>query len=199
MIVGIIILVLGTLFFALSQESRIGQTQTLTLVYDQQIYSQYGYPCSAMAPLQSYTNYEFNVSSVGTVSFATVTNVNVTDPSGQPINYSYISSKSSYIPDSVLWYQDPHTYGAFASNIAGNYTFDLFGFVGNPNITLSVFRVGSVEQTYYPFNYAVFIAVGFWVIGLILALLSLVWKERWNDHFTFRAPPPPPPPPPESS
>jgi hypothetical protein len=185
-IAGIIILFVGALFLALSQESRIGQTQALTLAYDQQIYSQYGYPCSATAPLQSYTNYEFNVSSVGTISFATITNVNVTDPSGQPINYSYISSELSYIPESVLWYQDPHTYGAFASNAAGNYTFNLFGFAGNPNITLNVFRVVPAEQTYYPFNYMVSIAIGFWVIGLIVALLGVAWNE------IFHFPPPPP-------
>ncbi len=185
-IAGIVILVLGTLFFALSQESRVGQAQTLTLAYDKQIYSQYASPCSATAPLQGYANYKFNVSCVGTGNYAgsdtSIASVNITDPQGSIVTYA---SDNAY--DSWGYVGNM---GSFTSNQAGNYVFNLAGFNGNPNITLSVYQVGSTNQTTYPFDYMVYLAVVFWVIGLILALLGIAWKVRWNDNFHF--PPPPP-------
>lgn len=166
-IAGVVILVLGSLFFALSQVNRTRDKEVLTLAFEKSVYSN-GDPTVIVAPLESYTKYKFNVTSSGSVNSIAGTSVPFVKLSNSEmgqINYDYLNEFSKgVIPDSGLWgYGD--TYGEFTSGTAGSYNFELGSFMGNPDIVLSVFKVGTGTETYYPYDYMITIAIIFWLIG----------------------------------
>jgi hypothetical protein len=166
-VAGVLILVMGVLLFSLSQISRNREVETLSLAFDQQVET-IGLPSLIKAPLDSYTNYKFSVSSAGFTESPSAfwPNVNITDPQGNAVNYVGDVTESS---------------GVFTSNVAGDYSFDIAGFVGQPYVTLSVFNVGSAVQTYYPYDSVLFVGLGISVIGVALSLVGVFWRSIDNN------------------
>jgi hypothetical protein len=171
---GIIIVILGTLVFVVSQIPRTKEVETLHLVFWKDIYSPHapwGEWKTVEVPLEGWTEYKFNISETGVSS----PYVNVTDPDGFDVNY-YCEGWGTEITSRPWGYSG--TYGRFRSGRAGNYTFLISGFVGDPYISLNVFRVGTPrEKIYYPYEQYMFLAFALWGIGITVSLVGNFWRK----------------------
>jgi len=172
-VAGLVIVIAGSLVFAVSQISRTKEVETLQMAFWKDIYSPHGVnELTVKISLDGWTEYKFNISETAVTS---PLYVNLTDPDGLDVNY-YCEGWGTEITPRPWGYSG--TYGCFLSGRAGNYTFLIRGFIGDPYITLNVFKVGEPnEKLYYPFENFMFIGFTLWSLGIAVSLVGAFWRK----------------------